>query len=106
MVVSAPKYFRSGVLGEPGSSGGGVSGRPRRVARSPARAADDDGHMPGEQTVQRAAWSGSKISQPAPRSASPVSWHEGRNQAMYIGIGTIVLIVIIVLIVLLLRRRV
>jgi len=29
-----------------------------------------------------------------------------RNQAMYIGIGTIVLIVIIVLVILLLRRRV
>jgi hypothetical protein len=31
---------------------------------------------------------------------------EGRNQPMYIGIGTIVIIVIIVLVILLLRRRI
>jgi hypothetical protein len=55
--------------------------------------------MPREQIAQLGARSGSG-------TASPVSGHEGRNQAMYIGIGTIVLIVIIVLIVLLLRRRV
>jgi hypothetical protein len=30
---------------------------------------------------------------------------EGRNQPMYIGLGTIVIIVIIVLVILLLRRR-
>ena len=41
----------------------------------------------------------------APRSASPVGGREGRNQTMYIGMGTIVIIVIIVLVILLLRRR-
>jgi hypothetical protein len=78
--------------------GDGVSGWAFRVARCP---------LPGRQNRPGCS-AGRSLSSPprrAPRPAIPFNRAgEGRNQLMYIGIGTIVIIVIIVLVILLLRR--
>jgi hypothetical protein len=65
----------------------------------PAQPSGGHDRIPGEQIVQLAARSGCEISQPGSRA-------RGRDQTMYIGIGTIVIIVVIVLVILMLRRRV
>jgi hypothetical protein len=99
-----PAVFASGI-GTPAAAHYAV--QPFTIASAPTALFPVSGQLARapDTTTYSAGRSFSSPPDQPPRSASPVRRREGKNETMYISIGTIVIIVIIVFLILLLRRR-